>query len=58
MDKHLKYPVGCKISWCGEEYIVVENYGDRSGKVRYENDDQVLPFYFIYGGEEAVVVSL
>lgn len=57
MENRLKYPIGCKISWCGEEYIVVENYNDRSGKVRYENDDQILLFYFNYAGEEAVVIN-
>lgn len=56
MDKQLKYPVGCKISWCNEEFKVLENYSDHSGKVKQGNDI-IGDFYFSYQGEEAVVIS-
>ena len=58
MKKELKYPVGSTISWCGEEYVVVENYGDgdHSGMVK-QGDDIIDNFYFSYQGEEAVVIS-
>lgn len=47
MIENLKYPIGCKISWCGEEYDVLENY-----------DDQIIcNFYFSYQGEEATVIK-
>ena len=48
MDRQLKYPVGCKISWCGEEFEVLENYGDKSGKVLYAKEDIIENFYFTY----------
>ena len=57
MSKQLKYPVGCKILWCGEEYEVLENCDDRSGKVLYAGEDIINNFYFNYDGEEAVVIG-
>lgn len=58
MDKQLKYPVGCKIAWCGEEFEVLKNYGDgdRSGMVKQGND-VIDNFYFNYQGEEAIFIS-
>jgi hypothetical protein len=58
MDKQLKYPVGCKILWCGEEFEVLKNYGDsdRSGMVK-QGDDIIDNFYFSYQGDEAVLIS-
>lgn len=55
MDKILKYPIGSKISWCGEEYEVLENHDDYYGMVRQGND-VIRKFYFSYQGEEAVVI--
>lgn len=59
MDKQFKYPVGCKIMWCEEEFEVLENYGDGdcSGKVLYAGEDVISNFYFKYGGEEAIVIT-
>lgn len=49
MGKKLKYPVGSKILWCEEEYEVLENYNDYSGKVKIGNDI-INNFYFNYDG--------
>lgn len=56
MDKNLKYPIGCKIKWCGEEFEVLKNYNDYYGVVR-QGDEVISNFYFSYQGEEAVVIS-
>lgn len=56
MDKILKYPIGSKISWCGEEYEVLENHDDYYGVVRQENI-VIQNFYFSYQGEDAVVIK-
>jgi hypothetical protein len=58
MAKELKYPVGCKIKWCGEKLEVLKNYGDGDyiGTVKQGNDI-IENFYFCYQGEEAVVIS-
>lgn len=56
MDKQLKYPIGCKISWCHEEYEVIKNYNDYSGTVKQGNDI-ITNFYFNFEGEEAIVIG-
>jgi hypothetical protein len=56
MGHKLKYPVGCKISWCGEDFEVLENYNDYNGTVKQGNDI-ITNFYFCYQGEEAIVIS-
>lgn len=56
-DKILKYPIGCKIKWCNEEYEVIENYDDYSGTVK-QGEDIFRSFYFSYQGEVAEVVNI
>lgn len=56
MNKSLKYPIGCKISWCGEEFEVLENYDDYCGVVRQENE-VICNFHFSYQGEDALIIS-
>lgn len=57
MEKQLKYPVGCKISWSGEEFEVIKNYRDRdhSGLVK-QGDDLIDNFYFNFQGKESIVI--
>jgi hypothetical protein len=45
MDNQLKYPVGCRISWCHEEFEVIENHNDLNGTVKQGNDI-ITNFYF------------
>lgn len=56
MVEKLKYPVDCKISWCGEEFEVLENHDDYYGTVR-NGDEVIRNFYFSYQGENAIVVN-
>lgn len=56
MNKSLKYPIGSKISWCGEEYEVIENHDDYYGVVK-QGDDVIKKFFFSYQGEESVVIA-
>ena len=52
----IKYPIGCKISWCGEEFEVLENHNDYYGVVKQGNE-VIRNFYFSYQGEEALKIS-
>lgn len=56
MIESLKYPIGCRISWCGEEFEVLENHDDYYGVVRQGNE-VIRNFYFTYQGEEALIIS-
>ena len=56
MVEKLKYPVDCKIIWCGEEFEVLENHDDYYGTVR-NGDEVIRNFYFSYQGENAIVVN-
>lgn len=56
MAESLKYSVGCKIRWCGEEYEVLENHDDYYGVVR-NGDEVIRHFYFSFQGENAVVID-
>lgn len=43
---------GDLISFCDEEFVVVENYGT-SGRVRIlDEQGEISPFYWRYNGEE------
>ena len=52
----LKYPIGCRITWNEEEFVVLENHDDIYGTVRQGND-VISNFYFNYQGEKAILIG-
>lgn len=56
MGENLKYPIGSKISWCDEEYEVLENHNDYYGVVKHGNEI-ISNFYFDYQGERSTIIK-
>lgn len=53
----LRYSIGNFITWCGENYKVLDNYNDFSGTVMDMSGNIINNFYFEYLGEIAEVIT-